>query len=390
MSGIKSSNAIFLKLKFSKNLSLEKSNKYALDLINNPNTTLDDLIKFSRLVTFDKEIFFEKFLELNNIDIIVGYLDFLIDSGNRDFIHIKCFDEIFKIYIKNTNKDIQIFILNSYYCLDLDLLVFIFNYYYGKNEHIINTIICDISSLIDLIDKLDEEKIDYIKQYVFILMQKTEYSTAEKILNILIDKKIVDSNYIKKFERTLLDKSVNDSITRKFTIKYYRNNIDSEGFKERGDHILNYIVKDSSNEDIYYIVKFLLIKGEFDKAFYVSKFVKITDKSLDMGYYNRILKLPIPMAVILEKDKYLDKKLILNIIKKDKLRLYVYGQDIINGYNFNDHEKNIYLDNKYTELLKNNTDCQVFDDKIEKEVNRISLLMVKVNRYNTFFQKNVL
>lgn len=390
MSGIKSSNAIFLKLKFSKNLSLEKSNKYALDLINNSNTTLDDLIKFSRLVTFDKEIFFEKFLELNNIDIIVGYLDFLIDSGNRDFIHIKCFDEIFKIYIKNTNKDIQIFILNSYYCLDLDLLVFIFNYYYGKNEHIINTIICDISSLIDLIDKLDEEKIDYIKQYVFILMQKTEYSTAEKILNILIDKKIVDSNYIKKFERTLLDKSVNDSITRKFTIKYYRNNIDSEGFTEHGDRILNCILKDSNNEEIYYIIKFLLSKGEFDRAFYVSKLVKITDKSLEMGYYNRILKLPIPMAVILEKDKYLDKKLILNIIKKDKLRLYVYGQDIINGYNFNDHEKNIYLDNKYTELLKNNIDCQVFDDKIEEEVNRISLLMVKVNRYNTFFQKNVL
>lgn len=395
MSYIKCSNALLFKFKNFKNkVNLDKSNKYVLDLISNSNITLEDLTKFSSMVTFDKEIIFKKLLELNNVDLIVEYFDFLINSVDNDFINLKNFNKLFEIYIKNTNKDITDFVISNYYYMNLELLTFIFNYYFNKNKLIINEILCNISIFTNLVDYIDIDinKINYIKKYILKLIQDSEYNVAEQILSLLFNKKLLDLNYVKEFEKFLIYKykSDEDSALMKFIIRYYKKNINNQEFIDRGDYMLDCVIKNSNNDDIYFVVKFLLSRGDIDKAIYVSKFIKMSDKDSDIIYYNKLLRLSIPMAIILEKDKYLYKKLVLNIIKKDKLKLYVYGQEIIDGYDFNDHEKNVFLDNKYIELLKNNNNNQINDDEVEKEFDKLNGLILKINRYNAFFQKSVL
>jgi len=391
MSDIKSSSAVFFKLKFCRKnkLTFEKSNKYASYIINDPNITLEDLIRFSNLVSFDKEIFFEKLLEKNNADLIIGYLNFLIFSGDKNFIYLKNFNKLFEIYLENCDLDITNFILDNLSYMNSNLLILIFNHYFKDNKIIINKILHNQTVLSRLIDFIDNQKLEYIKRYVFTLVKNYEYNTAEFILNILESKKIVDLEYIKKFENSIVDNRNKDDSSVKFIIKYYKNNIDNEQFINRGYQLLSSVIKSANNGDIYSLVKFLLGIGDLNSAIHFSKFVKISESEREICNYSRLLKLSIPIATIIERDKYLDKKSILNIIKKDKLKLFVYGQEIINGYNFDDHKKNGFLDNKYVELLEGiNIDNSIKDEEIDKEFNRISSVMIKINRYNTFFQKN--
>ena len=179
----------------------------------------------------------------------------------------------------------------------------------------------------------------------------------------------------------IINYSKKDHMYNSFVINYFNSKI----YKSHKDKMLNDILPFLDSNEALKVAKILLLKNDYYFAYQVLKKLNLSMDTKDIDGYIKILKLDFPLAILLEKMPYLDKRIILNIIVKDEIKLFVYGEEILSGYNFDNHIKNKYLDIKYLNVKKFNK--RINPLYLEENSKKMKIMINRVSIYNDFFRK---
>ncbi len=335
------------------------------------------LNKFLKQVkNFNIDDILNKLLKLDNKSLLVDYVDYNIQNGSIiHLINSENFYEVFKIYIINSTKDNFEFIYKYVELFKSDILNFILEYYIKDKQKFLRLVTNKT------ILKINSKYVDFIKSSICELIISNHYKEAIRILDILIETSLVDLDFVENIEDMIINYSKKDHMYNLFVINYFNSKI----YKSHKDKMLNDILPFLDSNEALKVAKILLLKNDYYFAYQVLKKLNLSMDTKDIDGYIKILKLDFPLAILLEKMPYLDKRIILNIIVKDEIKLFVYGEEILSGYNFDNHIKNKYLDIKYFKIKKLNK--RINPLYLEENSKKMKIMINRVSIYNDFFRK---
>lgn len=300
---------------------------------------IESVINYYNILTYEnKKIFLSKIIDINDNDLIYYIVNYFfaenisIDESTKD-----AFEELISKYM-------NIYSINNFYSYFINNInKFSFNlrektvmYFFKSDKYVFMQIMFNLDVLNN--KELFFKYQNYLNNHISGIIREFELDEVLKFIFKLTDQNLLDKSCLLEVKKKMLKFDSKKSVG----VSYKTENLESI-IKDRTNIMLN------DNKEIYFWACKMLRNNQYYGAWRICLNARLDN---ERSYYFKILKMNLPIALILEKNPSIDRIWLLRLIENDKLKTCVYGEEILNGYKFDDREKNKQLDAKMYSLYK--------------------------------------
>lgn len=312
---------------------------------------IEFMVKYYNILTDEnKKIFLSKIIDINDNDLIYCIVNYFfvenmsVKESTKDVV-----EELISKYMDTYSiNDFYVYFINNINKFNFNLRKKIVTYFFKSDKYVFLQIMFNLDVLNN--KELFFQYQNYLKNHISDLLKEFDLYKVEMIVFSLVNEQLIDKTCLLELRKKILKKSNKKNMHT----SYKTENLELIN-KDRTNGELN------NNREIYFLACEMLKNNQYYGAWKICLNAHLDN---DRSYYFKILKMNLPIALILEKNPIIDRIWLLRLIENDKLKIYVYGDEILNGYKFDDREKNKQLDAKMYSLYKHR---DLFSDKKYEE-----------------------